>query len=70
MKNQILKMPRKKFTPDPCHWTKCKYNKWKQKIAYDSEEDANLNLKDKNMCVYICPICNKWHIGHKQFNNK
>lgn len=71
MRNQVMKLPRKRFNPDPCHWTKCKTNKWKQKVQYETEEDAKAELKAhpslklQGMHAYLCPICNKWHLGHK-----
>ncbi len=61
-----MKLPRKRFNPDPCHWTKCKGNKWKQKIQYETEEEAELKIHPlQGMHAYLCPICNKWHLGHK-----
>lgn len=68
-KNKI-KQPRKYFQPSPCHWTRKGNGHWKQKVAYDTEDDAEEFLKQnpilihKGYKIYQCHICNKWHIGH------
>lgn len=51
--------PNKKF--DRRH-----YNyRGKVKIQYNSKEDAKVILQKypDNYRAYLCPICNKWHIG-------
>lgn len=64
-----MKLPRKRFNPDSCHWTRVKHSKWKTKVEYETEEDAKAalttHLKLQGMHAYLCPICNKWHLGHK-----
>lgn len=66
------KVPAKKFTPDPCHWTRTDEGHWKVKRSYDSEDDAekwlkqNPRLIEQGMKSYQCPVCGKWHCGHKQ----
>ena len=51
-----------------CHWnTKRKSAKRKQKRSYDTQEEAELVIKRTHLqdyIAYICPYCNKWHIGH------
>lgn len=42
------------------------YNyKGKVKISYNSKEEAELVLQKypDNYRAYLCPVCNKWHIG-------
>ena len=63
------KTPYSTLHPDARHWTR-KGNSWKQKVGYDTEEEAveflqqNPKLKALNYKIYICPICSKWHCGH------
>lgn len=65
-----IKQPMKRFKPNPCHWTKIKTHKWKQKLTYETEKeaiavlDSHPGLKLQGMKAYFCPICNKWHLGH------
>ncbi len=65
-----MKQPYKRFEPDPCHWTRTEARHWKQKKAYDTEDEAEewLNqrpkLSEQGMKSYLCPICQKWHLGH------
>lgn len=37
----------------------------KTKVSYNTKEEAEEVLKhySENYRAYICPICNKWHIG-------
>lgn len=65
------KRPLSTLHPDPRHWTrKPKSNSWKAKVAYESEEEAeeylqtNIRLKEIGYSAYLCPVCNKWHVGH------
>lgn len=65
----MRKTPRKRFNPDPCHWTKTKKGNWKQKEQYESEQEAQRWLRHHkltDMISYLCPICNKWHNGHNK----
>ena len=63
------------FTPDPEHFTRMQ-SSWKQKVGYDTEDDAweflnqNPRLKAKDPVVYRCSICNKFHISIHHKNNK
>ncbi len=63
------KAPFSTLHPDPCHWTR-KGSSWKQKVGYDSEDEAeeflklNPRLKSEGYKCYICPVCSKWHVGH------
>ena len=63
------------FKPDPEHWTK-KVHSWKAKVAYETEDDAweflnqNPKLKAKDPVVYMCSVCNKFHISIHHKNNK
>ena len=63
------KTPYSTLHPDARHWTR-KGSSWKQKVGYESEEEAveflqqNPKLKALNYKIYICPICSKWHCGH------
>ena len=49
---------------------RCHYNKrGKNKMSFETEEDAikyikKMNLKD--YIVYLCKVCNKYHISHKR----
>ena len=62
------KAPFSTFRPDPRHWTR-KGSSWKQKVGYDTEDEAweflnqNPKLKSMGYVVYKCRICQKWHIG-------
>ena len=40
-----LKQPLKGFQPSPCHWTRKGKGHWKQKVAYDTEDEAEEFLK-------------------------
>lgn len=68
---QRIKQPYKTFLPSPCHWTRKGKGRWRQKVAYDTEDDAeeflkqNPHLAKKGYKSYKCPICNKWHVGHE-----
>lgn len=50
-----------------CHYTR-KNGKWKRKRQFKSKKAA-LSFIAKNKLlgysVYKCPVCDKWHIGHK-----
>lgn len=70
MKKYHNKRPIRSLHPNPCHWTrKPRSNSWRQKVAYDSEEEAeeylqqNPKLKAIGYRVYQCVICCKWHVG-------
>lgn len=64
------KQPLSTFHPDQRHWTRSG-NSWKQKVSYNSEDDAcefleqNPRLKSLGYRVYLCLLCNKWHVGHE-----
>ena len=63
------------FKPDPEHYTR-KQHSWKAKEAYETEDDAweylnqNPKFKADGMTVYRCRTCNKWHVGHRNNENK
>lgn len=65
------KAPYSTLHPSPEHWTR-KGNSWKQKVGYESEDEAwgflntHPNLISQGMTVYRCNVCNMWHIGHKR----
>lgn len=52
-----------------CHWNKQHGRKRKAKRAFNTIEDANKYIEEKNIGLkyrsYKCPICNKYHIGHR-----
>lgn len=64
------KTPKRRFEPDKCHWTRTHKNSWKQKVTYETEDEAEDWLKqhpkliEQGMKSYKCPLCNKWHCGH------
>lgn len=61
------KTPRKRFTPDKCHWTKTSAGHWKAKRTFvdqASAEDFVNTSNESNLSAYKCTICNKWHVGH------
>lgn len=77
MKNTYYrKTPPKKFEPDKCHWTRTDKNRWKTKVTYETEDDAEEWLKQhpkliaQGMKSYYCPICNKWHCGHNTIDKE
>ena len=65
------KAPYSTLHPSPEHWTR-KGNSWKQKVGYESEDEAweflntHPNLIRQGMTVYRCNVCNMLHIGHKR----
>ena len=65
------KAPYSTLHPSPEHWTR-KGNSWKQKVGYESEDEAweflntHPNLIRQGMTVYRCNVCNMWHIGHNR----
>lgn len=83
-KNKVMRMkntyyrktPPKKFEPDKCHWTRTDKNRWKTKVTYETEDDAEEWLKQhpkliaQGMKSYFCPICNKWHCGHNTIDKE
>lgn len=68
------KSPYSTLHPDARHWTR-KGSSWKQKVGYDTEDEAWEFLKthpkliELGMTVYKCDVCNMYHCGHK-YNNK
>ena len=59
-----------KVRNNPVHrYPRCHYNfKGKAKMAFDSEEEARKYIKAKHLkgyTVYICRVCNKYHISHR-----
>ena len=69
------KSPYSTLHPSPEHWTR-KGNSWKQKVGYESEDEAweflnqNPRLNAKYPVVYRCSICNKFHISIHNKNDK
>lgn len=64
------KAPYHTLRPDKRHWTRKQHgNSWKQKVGYDTEDEAweflnqNQRLKVLGEHPYLCEICSKWHIG-------
>lgn len=56
------------------HWNKTKKKSHrKSKRIYSTLEEANTFIKkhklEEKFIAYICPYCNKIHIGHKQKNS-
>ena len=52
-----------------CHWNAPKQcsSKRKAKRSYETQEEADnaiRKLKKDGYRSYLCPYCNKWHIGH------
>lgn len=70
MHKQKIKQPYKGFQPSPCHWTRKGKGHWRQKVAYENEDEAeeflkqNPSLLRQGYKAYRCPICSKWHVGH------
>lgn len=72
------KAPFSTLHPNPEHWTRKQGSRsWKQKEAYDTEDEAeeylnqNPRLKAMGAVCYRCGECNKWHISihyNKQMN--
>lgn len=65
------KAPFSTLRPNPCHWTRKDGSRsWKQKVGYDSEDEAEEYLKQNpgliaaGYKVYRCRVCSKWHCGH------
>lgn len=62
------KAPYSTLHPDARHWTR-KGSSWKQKVGYDTEDEAweflnqNPRLKDIGFTCYQCKICSMWHVG-------
>lgn len=51
-----------------CHWAR-KKGKWKIKRVYNTLEEAVAEINKypnlyKRYNAYLCPICNKYHIGY------
>ena len=67
------KSPYSTLHPSPEHWTR-KGNSWKQKVGYESEDEAceflnqNQKLKAIGYTCYLCNVCSKWHIGRLHNN--
>ncbi len=54
------------------HYTR-KKGSWKAKMPFETEQDALAFIKKYKMdkyVAYICPECNKWHIGSSALLNK
>lgn len=51
-----------------------KDGKWKPKLKFETEEDAEKYLKAINKIdeynIYRCPYCKKYHIGHLSEDHK
>ena len=62
------KAPYSTLHQSPDHWTR-KGNSWKQKVGYESEDEAweflnqNPKLKALGWHPYLCKVCSKWHVG-------
>lgn len=69
------KAPYSTLHPDARHWTR-KGSSWKQKVGYDTEDEAwefleqNPKLKAIGAVVYRCPVCNKFHVSIHYKNDK
>ena len=52
-----------------CHWNKQRGRKITAKRAFETLQEATKYLKSDNLQkqynAYLCDICKKWHIGHK-----
>lgn len=51
-----------------CHWT-TKSGVRQVKASYNNQKEAEDYLREaklKGYKAYPCPICNKWHVGHKK----
>lgn len=52
-----------------CHWNKQKGRKRKAKRSYQTKEEVDKYIKEKRLIdkysSYKCPVCGKYHIGHK-----
>lgn len=64
------KAPYSTLRPNPEHWTRKPGSRsWKQKVAYDTEDEAgefleqNPRLKAMGAVCYRCNECNKWHVS-------
>ena len=69
------KAPYSTLHPDARHWTR-KGSSWKQKVGYDTEDEAwefleqNPKMKAIGAVVYSCPVCNKFHVSIHYKNDK
>lgn len=57
------KIPKNKYPH--CHWSKTK----KAKKSFETLFSANKYINDLHLTgytAYVCPVCCKWHIGHKK----
>ena len=67
------KAPYSTLHPSSEHWTR-KGNSWKQKVGYESEDEAwgflnqNPRLKAIGYTCYLCKVCSKYHIGRLHNN--
>lgn len=51
-----------------CHYTR-KRNSWKPKVPYDTRQEADGFIRKRRLKYYesyLCPVCNKWHIGYSK----
>lgn len=72
MNSYHRKQPRKLHLPR-CHWNKKHGRYIKVKFPYDTLSQAEEYIKENNLVgyeAYLCPICNKYHIGHKNGNKR
>jgi len=51
-------------------YPRCHYNfKGKAKMSFESEDEAREYIKAKHLkgyTVYLCRVCNKYHISHRK----
>lgn len=56
-----------------CHWNRQHGRKRKAKKQFDTLHDANQYIENKHLETtyrsYKCPVCGKFHIGHRNNNN-
>lgn len=68
-KRYFNKVPHSTFRPDARHWTRKNGGAWKEKVAYESEDDAweflnqSPGLRARGYRAYECAVCGKWHVG-------
>ena len=61
------KVPRQLHLPRT-HWNIQRGKVHKAKLPYESQEEAEEFIEVHHLqgyTSYLCPVCNKYHIGHK-----
>lgn len=55
-----------------CHWNKQHGRRRRAKIPFDTKAEANQYIEQRNLQIkyrsYKCPVCGKYHIGHRNKN--